>query len=257
MHRFHVNEAIFVDLGIRLHFKLPKLHSLEHYLLSIMLFGTIDNYDTQYTERLHIDFAKNSYHAYTLFFAPAAVSGPVASNMAASSDANGMQWAPGRSALPGHLMRIKIARNPSVKALSFENAARAYGASLLRDALAHFVDQYCHPHFTPMEIRREASSLYLCFETFSAYHRMKFTLVDAQDLGIMEDVIDTAYARPARKDRHSRPVPERFDTILIDENGAGGAAGLRGYRVSRIQLLFKLPHQATKCLFPGKIPLDI
>ncbi|OSD07739.1 hypothetical protein PYCCODRAFT_1441641 [Trametes coccinea BRFM310] len=258
--RFHVNKAIFVDLGIQLHFKLPKLHSLEHYLLSIMLFGTIDNYDTQYTERLHIDFAKNvyctlnrtipvdalqSYHAYTLFIAPAAASGPVASNMAASSNANGMQRAPGRSALPGHLTRIKIARNPSVKALGFENAAHAYGA-FLRDALARFVDQYHHPHFTPAEIRCEASSLYLCFVTFSMYHRMKFTLVDAQDLGIMEDVVDTAYARPARKDRRSRPVPERFDIILIDDNGAGGAAGLRGYRVGRIQLLFKLPHQATK-----------
>ena len=63
LRRFHANKAIFVDLGIRLHFKLPKLHSLEHYMLSILLFGTTDNYDTQYTERLHIDFAKDAYRA--------------------------------------------------------------------------------------------------------------------------------------------------------------------------------------------------
>ena len=60
---FHANKTIFVDLGIREHFQLPKLHSLDHYRLSIELFGTTDNYDTQYSERLHIDFAKDAYRA--------------------------------------------------------------------------------------------------------------------------------------------------------------------------------------------------
>lgn len=63
LHRLHTNKDIFVDLGIRQHFKLPKLHSLDHYVQSIKLFGTTDNYDTQYTERLHIDFAKDAYRA--------------------------------------------------------------------------------------------------------------------------------------------------------------------------------------------------
>ena len=61
--QFHDNKAIFVELGVRSHFKLPKLHSLNHYIDSIKLFGTTDNYDTQYSERLHIDFAKDTYHA--------------------------------------------------------------------------------------------------------------------------------------------------------------------------------------------------
>ncbi|KAJ2978848.1 hypothetical protein NUW54_g11231 [Trametes sanguinea] len=47
LRRFHANKSVFVDLGIRLNFKLPKLHSLEHYILSIVLFSTTDNYDTQ------------------------------------------------------------------------------------------------------------------------------------------------------------------------------------------------------------------
>lgn len=63
LQRFHTNKSIFVDLGVREHFKLPKLHSLDHYIESIKLFGTTDNYDTQYTERLHIDFAKDAYRA--------------------------------------------------------------------------------------------------------------------------------------------------------------------------------------------------
>ncbi|PIL30261.1 hypothetical protein GSI_07439 [Ganoderma sinense ZZ0214-1] len=65
LQRFHANKAIIIDLGIRDHFHFPKLHSLDHYITSIKLFGTTDNYDTQHTERLHIDFAKEAYRATT------------------------------------------------------------------------------------------------------------------------------------------------------------------------------------------------
>jgi Plavaka transposase len=61
--RFHNNKDVFVDLGIREDFNFPKLHSLLHYRLSITLFGTTDNYNTEQTERLHIDFTKNAYRA--------------------------------------------------------------------------------------------------------------------------------------------------------------------------------------------------
>ncbi|THU95129.1 hypothetical protein K435DRAFT_666982, partial [Dendrothele bispora CBS 962.96] len=54
---------IFVELGVREHFNLPKLHFLYHYTRAIKLYGTTDNYNTESTERLHIDFAKNAYRA--------------------------------------------------------------------------------------------------------------------------------------------------------------------------------------------------
>ncbi|KAF9778022.1 hypothetical protein BJ322DRAFT_1102226 [Thelephora terrestris] len=54
LRNFHANKHIFVELGIREDFNLPKLHSLVHYVESIELFGTTDNYNTEYTERLHI-----------------------------------------------------------------------------------------------------------------------------------------------------------------------------------------------------------
>jgi hypothetical protein len=47
---FHNNKAIFVDLGIRDNFNIPKLHSLLHYASSICLFGTTDNYNTEQSE---------------------------------------------------------------------------------------------------------------------------------------------------------------------------------------------------------------
>ncbi|KAG2085581.1 uncharacterized protein F5147DRAFT_792834 [Suillus discolor] len=60
---FHENKLIFVNLGIRTNFNLPKLHAARHYPRMIMQFGSTDNYNTEYTERLHIDLAKDAYHA--------------------------------------------------------------------------------------------------------------------------------------------------------------------------------------------------
>ena len=58
---FHSHKDIFMDLGIQEHFNIPKIHSLNHYIPSIRLFGTTDNYNTEQSERLHIDFTKNVY----------------------------------------------------------------------------------------------------------------------------------------------------------------------------------------------------
>ncbi|TEB31128.1 hypothetical protein FA13DRAFT_1791834 [Coprinellus micaceus] len=63
LERFHSNKHVFVNLGIRDHFNIPKLHFASHYVRLIKLFGTTDNFNTEYTERLHIDLAKDAYEA--------------------------------------------------------------------------------------------------------------------------------------------------------------------------------------------------
>ncbi|CDO71969.1 hypothetical protein BN946_scf184943.g3 [Trametes cinnabarina] len=60
---FHANKDVFVRLGIRQHFNIPKLNSALHYLLSIRKLGTMDGYNTEHSEWLHIDFAKRGYSA--------------------------------------------------------------------------------------------------------------------------------------------------------------------------------------------------
>lgn len=60
---FHQHKDAFVTLGIREHFNIPKLHSLIHYLEAIRRLGCLDGYNTETSERLHIDFAKNAYRA--------------------------------------------------------------------------------------------------------------------------------------------------------------------------------------------------
>lgn len=60
---FHTNKNSFVELGIRDHFNIPKLHSMKHYLDMIRSHGTTDGFNTEGSERLHIDYAKHGYAA--------------------------------------------------------------------------------------------------------------------------------------------------------------------------------------------------
>lgn len=123
--------------------------------------------------------------------------------------------------------RIKIAKWPSVKALSFDDAAERYGALYLRDALARFVVQHRDPTLTAAEVEQHSLNVSLPFRKVQAFNKLKFILDDAQDLGVMEDVHDAAHARPERQDKQGRTVPGRFDTVLVN-NGTGGRSGMQG-----------------------------
>ena len=60
---FHANKDVFVDEGIRKDFNIPKIHSLLHFVGSIVLFGSLDGFNSELPERLHIDYAKKGYRA--------------------------------------------------------------------------------------------------------------------------------------------------------------------------------------------------
>jgi hypothetical protein len=60
---FHANKEVLINLEVRDHLDIPKLHSLQHYIDSIRLFGTTDNYNTEMFERFHIDFCKEGWYA--------------------------------------------------------------------------------------------------------------------------------------------------------------------------------------------------
>ena len=60
---FHNNKHIFEDLGIRKHFNISKLHNIKHYIDAIRSHGTADGFNTEGSERLHIDLAKMGYRA--------------------------------------------------------------------------------------------------------------------------------------------------------------------------------------------------
>lgn len=60
---FRKNVQVFVGLGVRSHFNIPKFHVIGHYRHFAEQLGTADNSNMEYTERLHIDMAKHAYAA--------------------------------------------------------------------------------------------------------------------------------------------------------------------------------------------------
>ncbi|KAF8134816.1 hypothetical protein EV363DRAFT_1447582 [Boletus edulis] len=58
---FHHHKEIFVDLGYHKHFNIPKFHSLTHYVSTIRSLGSLDGFNSEHSERLHIDYAKKAY----------------------------------------------------------------------------------------------------------------------------------------------------------------------------------------------------
>jgi hypothetical protein len=61
--KFHDHKDIFICLGIRDHFNIAKLHALIHYVPMIRSLSCADGYNTEASEHLHIEYAKDAYRS--------------------------------------------------------------------------------------------------------------------------------------------------------------------------------------------------
>ena len=60
---FHNNKNIIIELELREHFNIPKVHALLHCIDCMCSLGSADGYNMESPERLHINFAKEAYRA--------------------------------------------------------------------------------------------------------------------------------------------------------------------------------------------------
>lgn len=221
--RFHDNKAIFVDLGARMHFNFPKLHSLIHYASSIMLFGTTDNYNTEQSERLHIDFAKDAYRAtnrkdeYPQMTAWLERREKIQNHVAyvrlrQESNQTRNDIRPTGPPLARTYL-IKMAQHPSAKAVGYDNLAQKYGAIDFQDALGDFIAGYNSPTATAATIRARGAETLIPFRTVPVYHKVRFTASSGEP-----ETVDTIHARPEQTDSRGRLIPARFDTVLVCSN---------------------------------------
>ncbi|CAK5274931.1 unnamed protein product [Mycena citricolor] len=60
---FHAHKDVFIAKGIREHFNIPKIHAMKHYVDQIRSKGTADGFNTELSERLHINYAKMGYNS--------------------------------------------------------------------------------------------------------------------------------------------------------------------------------------------------
>ncbi|KDQ06449.1 hypothetical protein BOTBODRAFT_121523 [Botryobasidium botryosum FD-172 SS1] len=254
---FHENKDIFIDLRIRDNFNFPKLHFLKHYMLAIQLFGTTDNYNTETSERLHIDFTKDAYRAtnhrneydqMTLWL--------IRKEKIQRHD-KFIKWRLSPELLPlTRAMRLstpyvlsheyKVAKWPSARSVDFSTLASAYGATQFSSAISHFLIKHRFPLLSAVRAKRMARSLPLPFKSVATYHKIQFLPLGAT----RGDAIDAIHAR-----RYNAKAGQsaRFDTALIDISTAGseGESDVHHTRIAQVRVIFTLPKKISSSFFPG------
>ncbi|KIL66843.1 hypothetical protein M378DRAFT_63476, partial [Amanita muscaria Koide BX008] len=254
---FHENKGILLDLGIRSHFNIPKLHSCRHYTAAIVLYGTTDNYNTQHTERLHIDFAKRAYKASNARDELYQMTTWMERNEKLVQHKHSISRQ--RSFSNNHSMNtqlpalkqsrhIKMTKRPTRHAVALDSVVNDYGATYIRDALARYVVQMTSPTFTRAQVEQRSLYVVLPFLTLAVFHCIKYCDENST-------VIDAIHVQPSQKDKRGRIVPARFDTVLVDTSIEANMCNknLHGYRVAQVRVVFSLPPKVIRQLFPSHI----
>ncbi|KAH9002139.1 hypothetical protein EDB86DRAFT_3063610 [Lactarius hatsudake] len=260
LQQFHEEKEVFIELGVWEHFNLPKLHSLAHYWRSITLFGSTDNYNTEQSERLHIDFTKNAYRAtnfkdeykqMTTWLERQEVmhqhNGLIESRKGISAPP--VQRPAHYSTLPSVLYPF-LTMHPSKKGVTFENLSNQYGAIDFQDALVDFIVthsapyivQHNYPELSASASRRCADNTLIPFQRVSVFHKIKFAHHDDPD----KRTIDVIHIRPEGHDQHGLVNPRQFDTGLV-KNGTR-------IRVVQIWVVFQLSTSAASMVFLASHP---
>jgi hypothetical protein len=224
---FHEHKAIFLDLGVRENFNFPKLHSLMHYASSIVLFGTTDNYNTEYSERLHIDFAKDAYRAtnrkdiynqMTVWLQRREkiqhLSTFINQRQHKHLGLTRTQRIPEPPRVP--TQAIKMALHPTQKSVTFDVLARNYGAVDFQDALGDYLAFSNHPGASTSSLRQRAADTLIPFRSVPVFHKIKFTQHRRSG---QSEISDSAHAHPEVVGARSRVIPARFDTVVVHQDG--------------------------------------
>ncbi|KAG1811639.1 hypothetical protein EV424DRAFT_1473681 [Suillus variegatus] len=254
--RFHNNKDIFLDLGIRSNFNLPKLHGFRHYVHMIKMYGTTDNYNTEYTERLHIDLTKDAYRATNHKDEYSQMTLWLERREKILWHDNFVQWrlvgdlAPQEKLPPDMDYRraIKMTKHPTIKRVQLDRIVREYGATFFTEALARYVVGRNQPGLSAAQLEREAAHIILPFDTVATFHRIKFNTINAHGIQDSSVTVDSVHCQPSQEDKRGHMIPARFDTVLVNE-GDGGITGIDGYRVAQVRVVFTLTNQASNVLF--------
>jgi hypothetical protein len=233
LQRFHDNKQIFIDLEIRTTFNLPKLHFSTHYAYIITLFGTTDNYNTEYTERLHIDFAKDAYRATNHKDEYPQMTLWLERHEKVQRHVKYLEWCHKPPIVPREKFypqlvfprETRMTKHPSLKAVPISTIIDSYGAKFFREALVQYVVRTDNPEASRREIEDRLETFILPIAKFPVFHRIKF--VSSRRFQSETKTIDSVHTQPPRKDKRDQIVAGRFDTVLIS-NGQTDSIGING-----------------------------
>ncbi|KIJ12606.1 hypothetical protein PAXINDRAFT_14528 [Paxillus involutus ATCC 200175] len=225
----------------------------------IQQFGATDNYNTEYTERLHIDLAKDAYRATNHKDEYSQMTAWLERQEKMVWHLNYIRWRtspdnqpvePIRCPSMQYLREFKMTKHPSVKAVPIDRVVESYGAQHFRAALARFVVLQTRPNArSHAQIEREAEHVHFPFTSVPVYHKIKYNMVDSQGRKDLSTTIDAVHVKPQGKDSRGRTIPGRFDTVLVNV-GDGGERGVQGYRVAQVRVVFSIPRHSRNQLLP-------
>ena len=171
--RFHEDKDVLIELGVQEHFKLLKLYSLLHYTRSSTLFGTADNYNTEQSERLHIDFTKKAYRTSNFKDKSKQMTTWLERQEAVHRHVTFINWCKGGfpvlptpSLVYPHLnlkLSPVLTTYPSEMGITFESLFNRYGAIDFQDALADFIVRHNYPELSTTVSQRHADNTLLPF----------------------------------------------------------------------------------------------
>ncbi|KAG2052203.1 hypothetical protein BDR06DRAFT_1057757 [Suillus hirtellus] len=254
---FHANKDILKELAVREHFNIPKLHQLSHYVQSITLLGAADGFNTELPERLHIDFAKDSYRAsnkrdyeeqmalwlqrqeavfirsaYLDWLSHQPHSNP--HDFDADSDTDSESETPNLPAAEPLQASHVLAKVPAHPHQSVQTIITAHGATEFLPALRSFLLKNL-PHNTIVPGLQDRFDLY-----------RQVVIVMPPDLRV-SDVPKRRRIRatPEKLPSGQKPgTPAQFDMALIaDRPRSSHLHTLEGVRVAQVRAIFTLPHQ--------------
>ena len=229
----HENKNIFVELGIRKAFNIPKFHSIIHYVSAIRSHGTLDGYNSESPERLHIDFAKAPFRAGNKRDYTAQMTTWMARHDAVRRYEMFLRWAKGegiigneedvddgeaepkrkRQRMEGDVEEIrcrgyKVAKIPGYGNVTVDELINKYHA-----ADEHFL-WYLEDFLLAHSFRvRPSPSVPL-----GIFKRLTVALPQipqVSDLVDLRDTIRTIFPEPPQNRR--RAIPAQFDTVLAFE----------------------------------------
>jgi hypothetical protein len=231
----HENKNVFVELGVRKRFNIPKFHSIIHYISAIRSHGTLDGYNSESPERLHIDFAKAPFRAGNKRDYTAQMATWMARHDAVQRHETFLRWAKGEGIIekeedddndkaePERKRRRKEDDDVEVRGCRGYQVAKIPGyGNVTVDALINkfhaadehflwYLEEFLMAHSFPVPLSHDVP-----FGIFKRLSVMLPQIPQVTDLTDLRDTIRTTLPEPARDRRMA--VPAQFDTVLAFEN---------------------------------------
>ena len=229
---FHAHKSFFTDappggINIRDDLNIPKFHFLDHYIQSIKLLGTTDNYNTEMFERLHIDFAKEGWRASNQREAFPQMIKWLSRVEKMFAFQNYVTWKDEQNAVatpPSQPLSrnaagnvISLPKHPTQPRQLISVIANRHIAPGFPAALKTFLNQLTP---NPTSSSRTAHLHSLPFQRLDVFHTFKFHPPSLED---DEEACDVIKAAPATKNRAAR-----FDTAIILHSDKAESTGVYG-----------------------------